>query len=177
MHPGLLLDPFSVSRGERSECLLGGGGIDELSQSLHAELDAGDRSRCDPLDLGRGDPARADASTVTLLVDISVGCNAVPDGVLANVPILQVCDALIGIDAGGISLFSGQSADIRAGYEGFRRPHLQAGLEDKPGVADFVGLKWIAAINKEHRDRPTAWGDQGLRTTFSGLTHHFFLRF
>src|SRR5208337_2814606 len=94
--------------------------------------------------------------TVTLLVDISLGCNAVPDGVLTNVPVLQVCDALIGINAGGISFFGGQSADIRAGDEGFRRLNLQAGLEDKPGVADLIGLKWIAAINKEHRDRPTA---------------------
>ena len=44
---GLLLDPFPVSRGERPECLLGGGRIGELSQRLHAKFDVRDRSRRD----------------------------------------------------------------------------------------------------------------------------------
>src|SRR5208337_5536252 len=113
-NPGLLFDPFPVSRGKSPECLLGSGRIGELSQRFHAKFHVRDSSRRDEFDLGRGDPARADASTVTLLVDISLGCNAVPDGVLANVPILQVRDALIGINAGGVSLLSGYPADVRA---------------------------------------------------------------
>src|SRR5208283_5709037 len=51
----------------------------------------------------------------------------------------------------------------RAGDEGFRRQHLQAGLEDEPGVADLVGLEGIAAINQEDRDRPTACRNHVLR--------------
>src|SRR5208337_223082 len=110
--------------------------------------------------LGRVNPARADAATVALLVDLRPGRDAVPDGELADIAILQVCDALIGIDAGGVSLFSGQSADVRAGDEWFRRLDLQAGLEDKPGVANLVGVEVSVAIDRDHRDRPAACGNQ-----------------
>ena len=126
---------------KRPECLLGGSRIGKLSQRLHAKFHVRDGSGRNEFDLGRGDPARADPSTLSLLVNISVGRNAVADRVLANVPILQVSDALIGVDAGGISLFGGQSANVRTGDEGFGRLNFQAGLKDEPGVANLVGLE------------------------------------
>ena len=129
---------------ERPEGLRGGGTVGQLGEGLHAKLDVRDPGGGDALDLGRGNPAGAGGAAGPLGVDLGMRRDAVTDGILVDVAVLQVGDPLVPL-LGGVAL------QVGPGNQRLGRVDDQPGLEDEPLVAQLVGAR-DAVIDQEDRD-------------------------
>ena len=116
------------------------------------QLDPGNVRRHRLLHLGRAAPGGADGPAPAVL-EVPLGRDAVPGGVLRRVGIVQVGDLLV-------PLLGVRPAQVRPRHEAVVRPHLDLGLE---GVG-AVGLLLVrrAPVYQEARHRARAGGQ--LRT-------------
>ena len=142
------LDPAAVLLDEGAERLLRRPAAVQPSQDLHRQLDPGNVRRRRLLNLGRGDPGGADGPALAVL-EVPLGRDAMPGGVLRRVGIVQVGDLLVP--------FRGvRPAQVRPRHEAVVRPRLDLGLE---GVGT-VGLLLVrrAPVHQEARHRARARG-------------------
>ena len=99
-HFCLVSDPGAVLDDERLKRLLGLGKVLQPGESFHPQSDARDLGRGDALDVGRGDPARADGATGAVIRHEGPRRDAVTDGELVDVAVLEIGHALIPVGDG-----------------------------------------------------------------------------
>ena len=80
--------------------MLGLGKVFQPGESFHPQSDARNLSRGDALDIGRGDPARVDGATGAVIRHVGSRGDAVTDGELVDVAVLEIGHALIPVGDG-----------------------------------------------------------------------------
>ena len=123
----------------------------ERRQHLHAQLDVPNIGRLDALHFGHWNLGGPDPPAGAL-DDRTHGRDAVPDGKLHHVAVLQVGDAFVRVIA--------PLAPARIGTrdKGLVGLHCQTGLKREPPISQQRLFFWRASIDQEYRDSSgTGW--------------------
>ena len=140
----LVGDPIPVLLHEGPESLLSGRTIGQLGEGVHAKLNVRDLGRGDELDLGRGNPARPGGVARAFGVDLGMRRDAMSHGILVDVAILQIGDALVPL-LGRVAL------EVGSGNQRLGRVDGQPGLEDESLVTQLVRAR-DTVIDQEDGD-------------------------
>ena len=114
----LLRDPGRVLCHEIAELGIGRRTVGKLCEGIHRQFDVFQVRRCNPLYLRFGNPAGADGVAMAVSQNC-FGGDAVPDGILTRIAILQVGDSFVPVVAF-------QAAQVRPGERSLLRSGLQA---------------------------------------------------
>jgi hypothetical protein len=129
-------------RGEGGQSGLGRRRVGQGCQLFHLQFDALDRRRGDALDLSGRNPACVDFAALALVVQHGPRRDAVTDGVLADITVLQICHTLVPVVGFEI-------AQVWPRHEWLLAMHFQSSLESEGRVAHLVAIGRMPAVDQE----------------------------
>ena len=102
----LRVNPGAVLLDQGRECCRGGSSVDKFAEGLHAERHSIEAPRLDSLHRGIGDPLGLDRSATSMRIAARSSRHAMAHGMIHDIAVLHVGDALVGVVASGGSIAS-----------------------------------------------------------------------